>query len=144
MFPVYFLLQQLHSIHVTILHKEEGAGLGFSLAGGADLENKVITVSGRGQLCAGDERAGPVLPKERGQQQLCDPMFNPHHDASLHKGLWTLEAPLVESEWGVERPGARPHSRVTSQSVPSAVSTGRAGGWCSQDSGPGRAAFQTH
>lgn len=38
-------LQQLDSIRVTILHKEEGAGLGFSLAGGADLENKVITVS---------------------------------------------------------------------------------------------------
>ncbi|XP_064222207.1 pro-interleukin-16 isoform X2 [Aotus nancymaae] len=37
-------LKQLDSIHVTILHKEEGAGLGFSLAGGADLENKVITV----------------------------------------------------------------------------------------------------
>ena len=37
-------MKQLDSIHVTILHKEEGAGLGFSLAGGADLENKVITV----------------------------------------------------------------------------------------------------
>ncbi|KAM5291893.1 pro-interleukin-16 [Ctenodactylus gundi] len=37
-------LKQLDSIQVTILHKEEGAGLGFSLAGGADLENKVITV----------------------------------------------------------------------------------------------------
>ncbi|XP_004447759.2 pro-interleukin-16 [Dasypus novemcinctus] len=37
-------LKQLDSIHVTILHKEEGAGLGFSLAGGVDLENKVITV----------------------------------------------------------------------------------------------------
>ncbi|XP_052015411.1 pro-interleukin-16 isoform X2 [Apodemus sylvaticus] len=37
-------LKQLDSIHVTILHKEEGAGLGFSLAGGADLENKIITV----------------------------------------------------------------------------------------------------
>uniref|UniRef100_A0A673TGR7 Pro-interleukin-16 n=1 Tax=Suricata suricatta TaxID=37032 RepID=A0A673TGR7_SURSU len=37
-------LKQLDQIHVTILHKEEGAGLGFSLAGGADLENKVITV----------------------------------------------------------------------------------------------------
>ncbi|XP_036699163.1 pro-interleukin-16 isoform X4 [Balaenoptera musculus] len=37
-------LKQLDNIHVTILHKEEGAGLGFSLAGGADLENKVITV----------------------------------------------------------------------------------------------------
>ncbi|KAM6181725.1 pro-interleukin-16 [Erethizon dorsatum] len=37
-------LKQLDSIHVTILHKEEGAGLGFSLAGGADLENKLITV----------------------------------------------------------------------------------------------------
>lgn len=37
-------LKQLDSIRVTILHKEEGAGLGFSLAGGADLENKVITV----------------------------------------------------------------------------------------------------
>uniref|UniRef100_H0WVG8 Pro-interleukin-16 n=1 Tax=Otolemur garnettii TaxID=30611 RepID=H0WVG8_OTOGA len=37
-------LRQLDSIHVTVLHKEEGAGLGFSLAGGADLENKVVTV----------------------------------------------------------------------------------------------------
>ena len=45
---MYFHPQQLDSIHVTILHKEEGAGLGFSLAGGADLENKVITVSGPG------------------------------------------------------------------------------------------------
>lgn len=47
------LLQQLDSIHVTILHKEEGAGLGFSLAGGADLENKVITVSVRVMWHAG-------------------------------------------------------------------------------------------
>lgn len=45
---MYFHPQQLDSIHVTILHKEEGAGLGFSLAGGTDLENKVITVSGPG------------------------------------------------------------------------------------------------
>ena len=45
---VHFLLQQLDSIHVTILQKEEGAGLGFSLAGGSDLENKVITVSDPG------------------------------------------------------------------------------------------------
>ncbi|XP_036909396.1 pro-interleukin-16 isoform X2 [Sturnira hondurensis] len=37
-------LKQLDSIHVTILHKEEGAGLGFSLAGGSDLESKAITV----------------------------------------------------------------------------------------------------
>lgn len=45
---MHFHPQQLDSIHVTILHKEEGAGLGFSLAGGADLENKVITVSAPG------------------------------------------------------------------------------------------------
>ncbi|CAK6442387.1 unnamed protein product [Pipistrellus nathusii] len=37
-------LQQLESIHVTVLHKEEGAGLGFSLAGGADLESREVTV----------------------------------------------------------------------------------------------------
>ncbi|XP_062819004.1 pro-interleukin-16 [Anolis carolinensis] len=37
-------LKQLNEIHVTVLHKEEGAGLGFSLAGGVDLENKDITV----------------------------------------------------------------------------------------------------
>ncbi|XP_062998644.1 pro-interleukin-16 [Elgaria multicarinata webbii] len=37
-------LKQLSDIHVTILHKEEGAGLGFSLAGGVDLENKVMTI----------------------------------------------------------------------------------------------------
>ncbi|XP_020645837.3 pro-interleukin-16 [Pogona vitticeps] len=37
-------LKQLRDIHVTILHKDEGAGLGFSLAGGVDLENKAVTV----------------------------------------------------------------------------------------------------
>ncbi|XP_058011827.1 pro-interleukin-16 isoform X2 [Ahaetulla prasina] len=37
-------LKQLSDIHVTILHKEEGTGLGFSLAGGIDLENKAVVV----------------------------------------------------------------------------------------------------
>ncbi|XP_059362326.1 pro-interleukin-16-like isoform X2 [Carassius carassius] len=37
-------LRQLEHIHVVILHKEEGAGLGFSIAGGIDLENKATTV----------------------------------------------------------------------------------------------------
>ncbi|ETE66714.1 Pro-interleukin-16, partial [Ophiophagus hannah] len=38
------LQEQLSDIHVTILHKEEGTGLGFSLAGGIDLENKAVIV----------------------------------------------------------------------------------------------------
>ncbi|XP_069839903.1 pro-interleukin-16 [Dendropsophus ebraccatus] len=37
-------LKQFDDIHVVVLHKEEGIGLGFGLAGGADLENKEITV----------------------------------------------------------------------------------------------------
>ncbi|XP_074956617.1 pro-interleukin-16 [Phalacrocorax aristotelis] len=37
-------LKEFDDIHVTILHKEEDTGLGFSLAGGIDLENKIITV----------------------------------------------------------------------------------------------------
>ncbi|XP_062273658.1 pro-interleukin-16 [Scomber scombrus] len=37
-------LKQLLDIHVVILHKEEGAGLGFSIAGGSDLESKATTV----------------------------------------------------------------------------------------------------
>ncbi|XP_042340749.1 pro-interleukin-16 [Plectropomus leopardus] len=37
-------LKQLVDIHVVILHKEEGAGLGFSIAGGSDLESKAATV----------------------------------------------------------------------------------------------------
>ncbi|KAM6425973.1 pro-interleukin-16 isoform 2-T4 [Liasis olivaceus] len=37
-------LKQLSDIHVMILHKEEGTGLGFSLAGGIDLENKAVVV----------------------------------------------------------------------------------------------------
>uniref|UniRef100_A0AAY5EU01 Pro-interleukin-16 n=1 Tax=Electrophorus electricus TaxID=8005 RepID=A0AAY5EU01_ELEEL len=37
-------LKQLEDIHVVILHKEEGAGLGFSIAGGIDQENKATTV----------------------------------------------------------------------------------------------------
>ncbi|XP_068059885.1 pro-interleukin-16 isoform X1 [Anomalospiza imberbis] len=37
-------LKELDDIHVTVLHKEDDTGLGFSLAGGIDLENKVVTV----------------------------------------------------------------------------------------------------
>ncbi|XP_057695873.1 pro-interleukin-16 isoform X5 [Corythoichthys intestinalis] len=37
-------LKQLQDIHVVILHKEEGAGLGFTIAGGCDCENKALTV----------------------------------------------------------------------------------------------------
>ncbi|XP_071424261.1 pro-interleukin-16 [Pithys albifrons albifrons] len=37
-------LKEFDDIHVTILHKEEDTGLGFSLAGGIDLENKTVTV----------------------------------------------------------------------------------------------------
>ncbi|XP_051575651.1 pro-interleukin-16-like, partial [Myxocyprinus asiaticus] len=37
-------LKQLEDVHVVILHKDEGAGLGFSIAGGIDLENKATTV----------------------------------------------------------------------------------------------------
>ncbi|XP_026234770.1 pro-interleukin-16 isoform X2 [Anabas testudineus] len=37
-------LKQLVDIQVVILHKEEGAGLGFSIAGGSDLESKALTV----------------------------------------------------------------------------------------------------
>ncbi|XP_029318440.1 pro-interleukin-16 [Cottoperca gobio] len=37
-------LKQLVNIHVVILHKEQGAGLGFSIAGGSDLESKALTV----------------------------------------------------------------------------------------------------
>uniref|UniRef100_A0A8C9ZZE5 Pro-interleukin-16 n=1 Tax=Sander lucioperca TaxID=283035 RepID=A0A8C9ZZE5_SANLU len=37
-------LKQLVDIHVVSLHKEEGAGLGFSIAGGSDLESKAPTV----------------------------------------------------------------------------------------------------
>ncbi|KAF0043736.1 hypothetical protein F2P81_005073 [Scophthalmus maximus] len=37
-------LKQLGDIHVVILHKEEGAGLGFSIAGGSDLESKALIV----------------------------------------------------------------------------------------------------
>lgn len=39
------LPQQLEDIHVVVLHKDEGTGLGFSIAGGSDLENKAPTVS---------------------------------------------------------------------------------------------------
>ncbi|XP_036837106.1 pro-interleukin-16 isoform X5 [Oncorhynchus mykiss] len=37
-------LKQFEHIQVVILHKEEGAGLGFSIAGGIDLESKATTV----------------------------------------------------------------------------------------------------
>uniref|UniRef100_A0A3Q3BD70 PDZ domain-containing protein n=1 Tax=Kryptolebias marmoratus TaxID=37003 RepID=A0A3Q3BD70_KRYMA len=37
-------VKTLVDIHVVILHKEEGAGLGFSIAGGSDSENKAPTV----------------------------------------------------------------------------------------------------
>uniref|UniRef100_A0AAV2LTB7 Pro-interleukin-16 n=1 Tax=Knipowitschia caucasica TaxID=637954 RepID=A0AAV2LTB7_KNICA len=37
-------LKHLEDVHVVVLHKEEGAGLGFTIAGGCDLENKAPTV----------------------------------------------------------------------------------------------------
>ncbi|XP_060708873.1 pro-interleukin-16 [Hemiscyllium ocellatum] len=37
-------LKQFEDIHVVVLHKEEGSGLGFSIGGGIDLENKITTV----------------------------------------------------------------------------------------------------
>ncbi|XP_078283192.1 pro-interleukin-16 [Rhinoraja longicauda] len=37
-------LKQLDDLHVVILHKEAGSGLGFSIGGGVDLESKVTTV----------------------------------------------------------------------------------------------------
>ncbi|XP_049639203.1 pro-interleukin-16 isoform X2 [Suncus etruscus] len=37
-------LEELEHVRVTVLHKAVGAGLGFSLAGGADLESKLVTV----------------------------------------------------------------------------------------------------
>ncbi|XP_072346682.1 pro-interleukin-16-like [Scyliorhinus torazame] len=37
-------VQCAEDIQVVVLHKEEGAGLGFSIAGGIDYENKMITV----------------------------------------------------------------------------------------------------
>lgn len=96
-----FLPQQLDNIHVTVLHKEEGAGLGFSLAGGADLENKVITVSGpglgaqerwrqrpqrrghlpgRASLWGSDERAAGAGPPDRVLEGSCG-------DPTLYKEL---------------------------------------------------------
>ncbi|XP_072917210.1 pro-interleukin-16-like [Hemitrygon akajei] len=36
-------LQCPEEVRVVVLHKEEGAGLGFSMAGGADHENKTVT-----------------------------------------------------------------------------------------------------
>ncbi|KAJ3593566.1 hypothetical protein NHX12_005900 [Muraenolepis orangiensis] len=38
------MLKHLEGIHVVVLHKDEGVGLGFSVAGGSDLENKAPTV----------------------------------------------------------------------------------------------------
>ncbi|XP_028298934.1 pro-interleukin-16 [Gouania willdenowi] len=37
-------LKMLKDVHVVIFQKEEGVGLGFSVAGGCDLENKDLTV----------------------------------------------------------------------------------------------------
>lgn len=40
-----FLCQNKEDTYFVVLHKEEGAGLGFSVAGGIDLEQKSVTVS---------------------------------------------------------------------------------------------------
>lgn len=32
-------------VHLVVLRKDEGSGLGFSIAGGVDLEQREITVS---------------------------------------------------------------------------------------------------
>ncbi|KAI4898722.1 hypothetical protein NFI96_008829 [Prochilodus magdalenae] len=43
-FPLLSSISNWKTFHVVILHKDEGTGLGFSIAGGIDLENKATTV----------------------------------------------------------------------------------------------------
>lgn len=98
-------LKQLDSTQVTVLHKEEGAGLGFSLAGGSDLESKVITVSGQRQG-PGTEATGQEGALSWGREERVVPgcgrvpragavtvthvtPSSPHHDPSLNKSLCT-------------------------------------------------------
>lgn len=40
----FYLLQNYEDVHVIVLHKETGSGLGFTVAGGVD-QNKPVTVS---------------------------------------------------------------------------------------------------
>ncbi|KFP88578.1 Pro-interleukin-16 [Acanthisitta chloris] len=76
-------LKEFDDIQVTILHKEEDTGLGFSLAGGIDLENKVVTVhkvfpnglaSQEGTIQKGDEVLSINGKSLKGAT---------HHDASV-------------------------------------------------------------
>lgn len=48
-FSCYYF-QKLEQVYAVMLRKEEGAGLGFSIAGGSDLENKDPTVSNTNAL----------------------------------------------------------------------------------------------
>lgn len=41
---ILYLLQDYEDMHVVVLHKEAGIGLGFTVAGGVD-QNKPMTVS---------------------------------------------------------------------------------------------------
>lgn len=47
---VCYYFQKLEQVYVVMLRKEEGVGLGFSIAGGSDLENKDPTVSNTSAL----------------------------------------------------------------------------------------------
>lgn len=52
-FDIFFYITSLQvsrNIYLVVLSKEEGSGLGFSIAGGVDLEQKIITVSTLGRL----------------------------------------------------------------------------------------------
>lgn len=41
---ILYLLQNCEDVHVVVLHKEAGSGIGFTVAGGVD-QNKPVTVS---------------------------------------------------------------------------------------------------
>ncbi|XP_042330161.1 pro-interleukin-16 isoform X2 [Sceloporus undulatus] len=112
-------LKQLSEIHVTVLHKEEGAGLGFSLAGGVDLENKDITVhrvfssglaSQEGTIQKGDEVLSINGKSLKGST---------HHQALeiLRKARQTKQAVIVTKK-------SKERKRSLNTSLESSVSSG--------------------
>ncbi|XP_072272654.1 PDZ domain-containing protein 2 isoform X2 [Pyxicephalus adspersus] len=108
-------VERKEEVYFVVLNKEEGAGLGFSIAGGVDLEQKSITVHRVFSKAASSQD----VTIERGDRILsingCSLLGAPHGDAlsALHKAKLHREAVVVIRKESVREKPNRPDTSTT-------------------------------
>ncbi|XP_040193863.1 PDZ domain-containing protein 2 isoform X2 [Rana temporaria] len=108
-------VERKEDVYFVVLNKEEGAGLGFSIAGGVDLELKPVTVHRVFSKAASPQD----VAVERGDRILsingCSMHGVPHGDAlsALHKAKLHREAVIVIRKESDREKASRTDSSIT-------------------------------